>query len=217
MAVKIALIVAFSLLTITLVILKAFKIGNRRRGVVKMLTSSLFVGIGIYGCVLNNGKLDVVLVVGLFFAFVGDLLLVFMDNHKCFIAGVLSFAAASTTISVYSVIRFGWSFWAIAPFAVFTLANILAQVKKLYSFGGDVVCLNIYTVCVTVCGSLGLVIACATGGAQAILFGLGCFMYMCSDVILGLYLLKFRRVALDIVTSLLYFPGMLLVALSLVF
>lgn len=217
MALKIALIVIFSLLTITLVILKGFKIGNRRRGVVKMLTSALFVGIGIYGCVVKNGQLDVVLAVGLFLAFIGDLLLVFMDEHKCFVAGVLSFAAASTTLSVYSVMRFGWSYWAILPFAVFTVVNILAQVKNVYSFGRDVVCLNVYTVCVSVCGSLGLVVACAAGGINAVLFGLGCFMYMCSDVCLGLYLLKFRRVALDIVNSLLYFPGMLLIALSLVF
>ncbi len=58
MVVKIVAIVAFSLLTLTLVVLKALKIGNRRRGVVKMLTAALFVGLGIYGCVIQGGQLQ---------------------------------------------------------------------------------------------------------------------------------------------------------------
>ena len=49
----------------------------------------------------------------------------------------------------------------------------------------------------------------------SLLFGLGCFMYYASDVCLGLYLFKFRNKWVDSVNSLLYFPGMLLVALSL--
>lgn len=216
MTVNIILIVVFSLLTGALVILKALKIGNRRRGVVKMLTSALFVGIGVYGCVLSGGRFHVLLAVGLFFASMGDLFLVFMDNHKFFVAGVLSFSAASVTLSVYAVLQYGWTYWMLLPFAITVIANVLGQVTKLYSFGGDVVDLNVYTVCVGFCGSLGIAIACSVGGLQAILFGLGCFMYMCSDVCLGLYMLKFRHRALDIVNTMLYFPGMLLVALSLV-
>lgn len=217
MAVKIALIVVYAVLTLALVTLKAFKIGNRRRGAVKMATSALFVAIGVYGCVLNNGHIHIALAIGLFFASLGDLLLVFMDEHKCFVAGVLSFAAASVTLSVYGILFYGWTYWALLPFVIFVVANILAQARKIYSFGRDVIDLNVYTVCVGLCGSIGIAVACSVGSVQAVLFGVGCFMYMCSDVCLGLYLLKFRHRALDIVNSLLYFPGMLLVALSLVF
>lgn len=217
MAVKICLIVVYVALTAVLVTLKAFKIGNRRRGVVKMATSALFVGIGVYGCVLNDGHLHIALVVGLFFASLGDLLLVFMDNHKCFVAGVLSFAAASITLSVYGILCYGWTFWALLPFVLFVVANALAQARKIYSFGRDVIALNVYTVCVGLCGGIGIAVACGVGSLQAVLFGTGCFMYMFSDVCLGLYLLKFKRVELDIINSLLYFPGMLLIALSLVF
>lgn len=216
MAVKIVLIVIYGLLTLTLVTLKALKIGNRRRGVVKMLTSAMFVGLGIYGCVSHNGQLHVLLAVGLFFASLGDLFLVFSDNHKYFFAGVLSFSAASITLSVYAILVYGWTYWALLPFVLVALSNVVLQLTKVYSFGSDVIDLNVYTVCVGLCGSLGIAIACSIGGVQAVLFGLGCFMYMCSDVCLGLYLLKFRRRALDIVNTLLYFPGMLLIALSLV-
>lgn len=217
MVVKIVAIVAFSLLTLTLVVLKALKIGNRRRGVVKMLTAALFVGLGVYGCVIQGGQLHIVLAVGLFFASMGDLFLVFMDNHKFFVAGVLSFALASTTLSVYAIMFYGWTFWALLPFAVMIILNVVMQITKIYSFGKDVIDLNIYTVCVSLCGSLGIAAACSIGSVQAILFGVGCFMYMLSDVCLGLYLLKFRHRALDIVNTLLYFPGMLLIALSLIF
>ena len=221
MTLKIILIVVYSLLTLALVTLKAFKVGNRRRGVVKMLTSYMFVGIGIYGCVISGGRLHILLTAGLFLASLGDLLLVFMDEHKCFVAGVLSFASASIVLSVYATLCFDWTTlyfgWAVLPFVIVNAANILGQTRKLYSFGKDVVYLNFYTVCVGLCGSLGIAIACSVGTLQAVLFGTGCFMYMCSDVCLGLYLLKFRHRALDIVNTLLYFPGMLLVALSLVF
>lgn len=217
MTLKIILTVVYSLLTLALVALKAFKVGNRRRGVVKMLTAYTFVGIGVYGCVVSGGGLSVLLAVGLFLASLGDLLLVFMDDHRCFVAGVLSFACASVTLFVYAVLNYGWTYWAILPFAVMLTANILGQARKLFSFGRDKMTLNVYTVCVSACGSLGVATAFSVGSASAMLFGLGCFMYMLSDVCLGLYLLKFRHRALDIVNTLLYFPGMLLIALSLMF
>ena len=182
-----------------------------------MAASALFFVIGVYGCVLCGGHIHILLVVGLFFAALGDLLLVFMDNSNCFIAGVLSFAVASSLLSVYAIVYFAWSFWALIPFAVLIFLNTLCQIKNVYSFRSMVVYLNVYTVCVVLCGSLGLVNAISVGSTQAVLFGVGCLMYMCSDFCLGMYLLKYKKVALDIVNTLLYFPGMLLIALSLVF
>ncbi len=217
MVTKIVLTVVYALLVLTLVILKAFKIGSRRRGVVKMLTASMFVGIAIYGCILQQGNLDIVLAVGLIFATLGDLLLVFMDRHSFFDAGVVSFAVASTVISAYGIAYFGFSWWMILPFALFVATTVICQVTKLYSFGRDIVYLNVYTLCIGLCGSVGIAVACTFGGVKAILFGIGSFMYMLSDVCLGLFLLKFKKVGLDIVNTLLYFPGMLLIALSLLF
>ena len=217
MTVNIILIIVYALLTAALATMKALKLGNRRRGVVKMLTAALFVGLGIYGCVLHGGQLSILMAVGLLVASMGDLFLIFMDNHKFFVAGVLSFAVASVTLSAYAILTFGWTYWTVLPFVIVTAANIVGQTSRLYSFGRDIVCLNIYTVCVCLCGSIGIAVACVVGSVQAALFGIGCFMYMCSDVCLGLYLLKFRHRALDIINTLLYFPGMLLVALSLVF
>ena len=217
MALKITVITVYSLLTITLMLLKGFKIGSRRRGVVKMLTAALFAATGIYGCVTGAGQFDFVLVIGLVFAMLGDLLLVFMNKHALFTAGVISFSCASLTFTCYAALSFGFQWWALLPFAALCVANAVCQVKKVYTFGQSIVPLNIYTVLVGLCGCTGLVLLCQSPTTEVLLFGLGCFMYMLSDVCLGLYLFKFRYRAVDIINTLLYFPGLLLVALSLVF
>ncbi len=66
MALKIAIIVLYSLLTVTLMILKWFKVGSRGRGAVKMITAALFVAVGIYGCVISGNVYGYVLAIGLF-------------------------------------------------------------------------------------------------------------------------------------------------------
>lgn len=217
MALKITVITIYALLTITLMLLKGFKIGSRRRGVVKMITASLFVATGIYGCVTRAGQYDYILVIGLGFAALGDLFLVFMNKHSLFVAGVLSFSCASFTITCYAVLSYGFQWWALLPFAILCILNAVCQVKKVYDFGNNVAYLNIYTVLVSLCGSLGLLVLCQAQTTSVILFGLGCLMYMLSDICLGLYLYKFRHRGVDIVNTLLYFPGLLLIAISLVF
>lgn len=217
MAFKISIISVFALLTVTLIILKGFRVSSRGRGVIKMLTAALFVATVIYGCLQHKGKYDFVLVIGLCFAFLGDLFLVFMDKRALFIAGVLSFAAASSTIFCYAVLEYGFNYWALLPLLILIVANIVCQAVRLYSYGSSIVYLNIYTLCVSLCGSLGLVLLCTANSTAMILFGLGCFMYLLSDICLGLYLYKFKSRIIDMVNTLLYFPGMLLIALSLIF
>lgn len=217
MAFKISIIAVFALLTVTLIILKGLKVSSRGRGVAKMLTAALFVAAVIYGCVQHNGNYDFVLAIGLCFAFFGDLFLVFMNKHALFIAGVLSFSAASITIFCYAVLEYGFNWWMFIPAAILIITNVVCQATGVYSYGKSVVYLNIYTLFVTLCGSLGLTLLCSAATASAILFGLGCFMYLLSDLCLGLYLYKFHFRVIDMVNSLLYFPGMLLIALSLIF
>lgn len=216
MALKIAIIVLYSLLTVTLMILKWFKVGSRGRGAVKMITAALFVAVGIYGCVISGNVYGYVLAIGLFFASLGDLFLVFMNKRVWFVAGVLSFSCASLVLSCYSVLSYGFRWWATIIFAIFCVINVLCQLFKVYDYGSNIVYLNIYTVLVGVCGSLGLSVAVTAASASALMFGLGCFMYFVSDICLGLYLFKFKFRAVDMVNSLLYFPAMLLIAMSLI-
>ncbi len=203
----------FGCMTLVLILLKVFKVGNRRRGVVKMITSVMFLIVGIYGGIVNKG-LNMLVVFGLLFATLGDLLLVFMDNRRYFIAGVLSFSLASLLISVYSILKYGLHWWFVIPLVLLIVANALCQKFKVYSFGQYVVYLNVYTIMVTLCGSLGLSLLFLDFNLPIFLFGLGSFMYLASDFVLGLYLFKFRNRLVDSINSVLYFPGMFLIAIS---
>ncbi|MCM1533606.1 MAG: lysoplasmalogenase [Corallococcus sp.] len=215
MAFRIAVIVTYALLTATLIILKGFKIGRRRRGVFKMITAALYVAVSSYGFATGKQQYGYVLIIGLCFAFLGDFFLIFMRNRKMFVTGVLSFSAASVTLTVYAILSYGWQWWALIPFAAFTAVNIVCQAKNVYSYGQNIAYLNVYTVCVGLCGSLGLTLLCSSLSANTALFGLGCFMYLVSDVLLGLYFFKFNNRVVDMLNTLMYFPGMLLIAFSL--
>lgn len=205
-------------LTAALIAMKLCKIGNRRRGVVKILTSASFVGAGIYACSTLGAGLHLVLFAGLVCAALGDVLLVFMDEHRFFVAGVLSFSVASLMFSVYSVLQYGWHWWSLLVFAAVEICNVVCQKAGVISYGKSKVYLNIYTVLVTACGALGLTLFCqGLASLPMFLFGLGCFLYFMSDFCLGLYMFRFHNRVVDSVNSVLYFPSMLLIALSLLF
>lgn len=216
MALKITAVTVYALLTATLALLKGLKVDSRGRGAVKMITAAMFVSVGIYGCVTNGEEYGFVLVIGLAFAFLGDLFLVFMNKRALFISGVISFSCASLTFTVYAVLRFGFQWWALAPFALLCFVSILCQVKKVYDFGSCAAYLNVYTVLVTLCDCTGLVLLFKSADVNVILFGIGCLAYMLSDLCLGLYLYKLRHRWVDIINTLLYFPGLFLIAFSLI-
>ncbi|MCM1289342.1 MAG: lysoplasmalogenase [Corallococcus sp.] len=215
---QILYIALFSALTLTLIVLKLFKIGSRRRGVVKMLAAAMFVALGIYGCALNKGGLSTLACIALFFAALGDLFLVFKDSKRLFVFGVLSFGAASLLLSVYSILKFGWIWWSVILFAAAVAFSVLCQVFRVYRYGSLKIYLNVYTLLVGLCGTLGFSLACqGTANLATFLFGLGCFAYFVSDVCLGLNMFRVKNRVLDAVNTLLYFPGMFLIAASMLF
>lgn len=212
---ELAFVIIYAVLTSVLILLKAFKVGRRRRGALKMITATMFVIAGVYGCVINGFAYCWILFAGLCFAYVGDLLLVFADSKGAFAAGVAFFGCASLSFITYSFLSYGLRWWALIIFAAVFAANVLAQIFKLYNFGGKgVVYMNLYAAAVTLCGSLGLSVLLTALNTSMILFGLGCFMYQISDVFLGLYMYKFKFAAIDAINTALYFPGMFFIALS---
>lgn len=213
---ELAYLIIFSLLTVALIILKAFKVGRRRRGVVKMLASAMFLLAGAYGMYIMQTPYSWLMLVGLFFAFAGDLLLVFSDNYKVFIAGVLSFSAASLTLSTYSVLAYGFRWWSLLIFAAYISVIAVCQIKKLFSFRNSFIYLNIYIALVGLCGCLGLSVLFTSVTTPMVLFGLGCFMYLLSDIFLGIYMYRLKTPVIDAVNTALYFPGMFLIAISLI-
>lgn len=210
------IIVAFVFLVVAMVVMKLRGIGNRRRGVVKALASLSFVAVAIRGVLLQPSLLSGLLFTGVCFAFVGDVLLIFMDNHLLFRAGVAAFFLASLSLScyVFAMGIFGW--WFIVVLGAFLAVNVFMQIKGVYDFGDDVVLLNLYTAMVATCGTLGLTVL-VSGIAEPAAFalGLGCFLYFVSDIFLGLNLFRFRSARVDCINTLTYFPGLMLVAISL--
>ena len=212
----ILIITFYACLTLALILLKTFKVGNRRRGVVKMAASLTFVAVGILGCVKIGVGLNIMLAIGLFFAMLGDLFLVFMDKRSLFIAGVLAFTVAGALFCVYSILQFGWQWWSLFIFVALSATSVLCQIFKVYDFGSCKVYLNVYTVFIFACGALGFSLLCqGVANLPMFLFGLGCFLYCVSDVFLGLYMFRFRNRTIDAINSALYFSGMMLVAFSL--
>lgn len=213
---QIAMLVVYILGIMTMIVMKSFNMGSRRRGVVKMICSALFVAMAVAKTIGSTQQYKIIALVGVIFAALGDFFLVFMDSHKLFVCGVLSFSVASLCFSVYTSLSFDWRWWFIVVFVLFIAAIVAGQITKIISFGRSVVCLNIYTVLVALCGCLGLtVLAHGTANMHAFLFGLGSFMYFASDIVLGLYLYKFRNPVMDCINTALYFPGLMLIALAL--
>lgn len=205
----------YGALWLTIIVFKICKVGAKRRGVVKMLTSVSFVAASVYGAVRGGNQFSALLCVGLCFASLGDLFLVFRHIADCFVYGVVCFLVASVLISVYSILSYGFAWWAPIPYVAFLVFNFLAQKFKLYSYGRHKVCLNSYVCSVSFCGCLGLTIFCrGTADLTMFLFGLGCFCYFVSDVFLGLFLYKFRSRFVDATNSLFYYPGMLFIGSS---
>lgn len=206
----------FALLLAVMVVLKALHISPTHRGIVKLLLSSCFMAAAIWGYTSSSYKTcDIILVIGLAFAMLGDIFLIWLEDRKPFVAGVYSFACASATLVVYSILRYGFVWWGLILFAVVVAACLLAQRKGIFSFGKNIVHLNVYTLFVGLCGSLGCTVLFRSLGIEAVLFGAGCLLYMLSDLLLGLYLFKYRNRVVDCANTLTYFPGMMLIALSL--
>lgn len=207
----------YAVTTALLVLLKAKRFDNRKRGAVKCVCSALFVAVAIVNFATNQQTYSLIALLGVLFAAAGDVFLVFMDKRRWFLTGVVSFAMASSSLSAYAICNYGLVWWSLLVFAVLIVGLVVGQKVGLINFGSSVVYLNVYTLCVALCGSMGLSLFVQSGiQPKQFLFGLGCFLYLASDICLGLYLYKFRNgVAMDCITSVLYFPALMLVALSL--
>lgn len=213
---KIVMLALFAAGVVAMIVMKIFNMGSRRRGVVKCISSALFVAMAAINFVSSVYELRSVALLGILFAAAGDVFLVFMDKRLYFLLGVVSFSCASLCLSVYGFFTFQWQWWFVFVFVAFALGLSVGQVLHVIDFGRSVVYLNIYSGLVALCGSLGLTIfSHGATDVSSFLFGLGCFMYFVSDICLGLYLYTFKHNRIvDSINTVLYFPGMMLVALS---
>ena len=196
--------------------IKALGITQPYRGLVKVTLSTTFLGVGAYYVAINGWKFtDILLGVALVFAWIGDFLLIYKHKSNMFHAGCTAFGVANAFLVAHSVLKYTWQWWSLILFAVFMATIIYCQYKNVFSFGRSKWYLNFYSVTVGYNGFLGLAVALTTKTIPALFFGLGSLLFLASDIVLGLFLFKIKKWQMDAFNTLLYFSGLMLIALSL--
>ena len=212
------LIVFYALFMLGYMVIKATGVGQPYRGAVKAVLSTTFLAVGVYFAATNGWKVyDLLVVVALLFAWIGDALLVFKHKPNLFHAGCIAFAFANVFLTAHSVLVYKWVWWSILLFAVYITAVLLCQKFGVFSFGKSTLYLNLYSVAVGYNGLLGLAVAITTNSTAALLFGLGSVLFLASDIVLGLFMFKIKKWQMDAFNTLLYFSGLMLIALSLMY
>lgn len=206
-----------SIYCVLLVIYMITKVVGRKsafRGVNKMMLVIVYLSVVIYTLFKGADTYKIVALIALVFAGAGDAFLLCTSNRNMFHAGVVSFGISNLLLIVLSVVMYGWQWWSIVIFVVLYCVNILLQYKEVYTYGKSKWFLNIYLIFVCYSGCLGLANAIVATALPAILYGVGAFMFFVSDILLGMYYFKLKKSYVDVLNSLLYFGGIMLIALS---
>ena len=190
----------------------------RRRAVIKILLSSLFLFFGQFWF-WSNGYAhgwEFLALVGLFYACMGDALLLFS-----FGAGGAAFAVTNLCLIGYiaCILYFGGALLAALPW--FGMGIMLffglffgALKSQWIDFGGKNVLAFFYLFSVTVHGLLGLTAIILLPSVHHALLGLGLGLFMVSDYFLLVYKYRSKRKRTLRTNTACYFLGMMLVALS---
>ena len=190
----------------------------RRRAVNKILLSSLFLFFGQFWFWTGgyaHGWAFLALV-GLFYACMGDALLLFS-----FGAGGASFAVANLCFVGYTfcTLFYGGVFfkalpWFIAGLALFFAMFFWATRTKWIDLGSKSGVALFYLLTVTLHGLLGILCALFLPGTHTLLLGIGLALFMVADHFLVIYKFKTKNKRALRTNTACYFLGVMLVALS---
>ena len=128
--------------------------------------------------------------------------------------GSMVFLIFLALLIVFALYEYGWQWWSLLIFAFLYCLNLYLQYRKVYTYGSSKWFLNIYLIFVGYSGCLGLSTAIVSTATPALMYGLGTFMFFISDILLGMYHFKLRKAYVDVLNSLFYFGGIMLVVLS---
>ena len=190
----------------------------RQRAVNKILLSSLFLFFGQFWFWTNGYAQGwaFLALVGLFYACMGDALLLF------------SFGAGGTAFLVSNLCFIGYTFctlfyggvfpsalpWLIVGVLVFFGLFLWATCSKWIDLGSMTTLALVYLLSVTLHGLLGLLCAILLPGTHTLLLGVGLALFAVSDYFLVVYKYKTKRRRALRTNTACYFLGMMLAALS---
>ena len=160
-----------------------------------------------------------ILMLALFFAYLGDLFLVFDVNRggDFFLAGNVLFAFYYVTLFVEKGMNFSNFYWILIIWAVLFGGFIIASNKlpKVFKLGKMKFAMTLYLSSIMLHGSFGIGAIILLPGTKTLLLGLGSLMFMISDFILTIDKFVIRNNKWIVrANSLFYFGGLLLIALS---
>ena len=193
--------------------------GNfKRRAVNKIALAVLFEAYAVGAYLLHSPlfSMRMILPIGLFFAFLGDIFLLwnFVRGGVCFGIGNICLLLYEILLIWYERIPIWKVFSAALIFLLFWGTTMLLYRREYIDFG-SVKIFPVYLFSVSLHGSLGAVLAAVCPSPGVKLFGAGVFLMMISDYLLSVH--KFKNNANWILrcNSGFYFTGTLLAALSL--
>ena len=193
--------------------------GNfKRRAVNKIALAVLFEAYAVSAYLLHSPLFSIrlLLPIGLFFAFLGDIFLLwnFIRGGICFSIGNFCLLLYEVMLIRHEHIPLWKMFPAVLVFFLFWGTTMLLYQKEFIDFS-SVRIFPAYLFSVSLHGSVGAVLAAVCPARGVTLFGAGVFLMMISDYILSVH--KFKHGANWILrcNSASYFIGTLLAALSL--
>jgi hypothetical protein len=161
-----------------------------------------------------------ILMIALFFAYLGDIFLVFDVNRggDFFYAGNICFSIYYIALFLDKGLKFGNFFWVLIIWAVLLGGFIIASSKlpKIFKLGKMKFPMTFYLSSIMLHGSFGIGAMILLPSTATFVLGLGSVMFMLSDFILTVDKFVIRNTKWVVrLNSLFYFGGLLLIALSL--
>lgn len=160
-----------------------------------------------------------VLMLGLFFAYLGDLFLVFDVNRggDFFLIGNVCFAIYYLALFIEKGLKFGDLYWVLIIWAVLFGGFIFASNKwpKVFNLGKMKFSMTFYLSSIMLHGCCGIGAMVLLPGVKTLVLGLGSLMFMISDFILTVdkFVIRGNKWIVR-ANSFFYFGGLLLIALS---
>lgn len=184
---------------------------------IKMLASSLFLGVGLFGYFQKSSLIASFVLIGLGFSFLGDLFLGLIkkdENRTYFLLGVGFFSLTH--------IFYGLAFYQVASFSIFHII-VLAFVYTIlffdfnspyFDFKGNKVVVVIYATLISIVGGFALQ-ALSSPEITIRFLSLGAISFFLSDFLLmHVYFYKNVTKGITPIYLLLYYVGQLLIAFS---
>ena len=193
--------------------------GNlKRRSINKIILASMFLVFGIVAYILSYSFLSyhLILLLAVFFAFLGDIYLLYS-----FTKGGILFLTSNVLFFTYQWIIVGVNkvpfievLWFILMFiSLFGTFFILTK-KKILNFKTKNLHILTYVASVSLNGTLGLTLALYFLNTKILLLGIGLFLFMLSDYFLMVHKFKVHKNWILRSNSACYFIGLLMIVLS---